>query len=132
MKSYLYFLSRETELHLLLTFRAKNLTHAEKIDIVLEVERQLMSSEHADKCIHLLWKGGFAGDGFTMWSEGVSEEDLSSEAISTLIKNSKLVRTNLPEYLEERMNTEFQFIVFAEESYVDSMLKNENLVHREN
>lgn len=123
MKSYLYFLSSETELHLLLTFRAKELTHAEKIDIVLEIERQIMSSEHADKCIHLLWKGGFAGDGFTMWSEAVSEEDLSSEAVSTLIKNSKLIRTNLPEYLEERMNTEVQFIVFAEENYVDFMLK---------
>lgn len=123
MKSYLYFLSSEADLHLLLTFRAKGLTHAEKIDIVLEVERQLMSSEHADKCIHLLWKGGFAGDGFTVWSEAVSEENLSFEAVSALMKNSKLVRTNLPEYLEDRMNTEAQFIVFAEEDYVNFILQ---------
>lgn len=123
MQSYLFFLSNKTDLHLLLTFRAKGLTHAEKIDIVLEVERQLMSSEHTDKCIHLLWKGGFAGDSFTVWSEAVSEKNLSFEAVSALIKNSKLVHTNLPEYLEERMSTEAQFIVFAEENYVKFMLK---------
>jgi len=123
MKSYLYFLSSETELHLLLTFRAKELTHAEKIDIVLKVERQLMSSEYADKHIHLLWRGGFAGDGFTVWSETDSEKGLSFDAISTLIKNAKLVRIDLSEYLEERMNSEAQFIVFAEEDFVNFMLK---------
>jgi len=122
MKSYLYFLSSETELHLLLNFRAKELTHAEKIDIVLEVERQLMSSEHADKHIHLLWKSGFGG-GFTIWSEAVSEQSISSDVISTLIKNTKLVRIDLPEYLEERMNSGAQFIVFAEEDFVNFMLK---------
>lgn len=123
MKSYLYFLSSETELHLLLTFRAKELTHAEKIDIVLEVERQLMPSEYAGKHIHLLWKSGFVDGGFTIWSEAVPEQSISSDVISTLIKNAKLVRIDLPEYLEDRMNSEAQFIVFAEENFVNFMLK---------
>lgn len=82
-----------------------------------------MSSEHADKCIHLLWKGGFAEDGFTVWSKAVSEENLSFEAVSALMKNSKLVSTNLPEYFEDRMNTGAQFIVFAQEDYVNFMLQ---------
>ncbi|CAM4093955.1 hypothetical protein [Acinetobacter pragensis] len=127
MQSYLYFLSSKADLHLLLTFRAKELTHAEKIDIVLEVERQLMSSEHADKHIHLLWRGGFAGDGFTIWSETDSEKSLSPEAVSALFKNAELVCIDLPEYLEERMNTEAQFIVFAEADYVDFMLENHSI-----
>lgn len=127
MESNLYGLSSESELHLLLSFRAKELTHSEKIEIVLEVEHQLMGTEYANKHIHLLWNSGFVNDEFTVWSEASSEQNISHEAKEALIKKSKLIRFKLPEYLDEKRNTDIQFIVFPEESYLRSMLKNHSI-----
>lgn len=123
MKPYLYFLSSENELHLLLTFRAKELTHAEKIDIVLEVERQLMETEYSDKHLHILWDNGYVNKEFTLWSETTPEKNIPQEIKDTLVKKSQLINLELPDYLDEKRNTEAQFIVFPEESYIRSMLK---------
>lgn len=123
MKPYLYFLSSENELHLLLTFRAKELTHAEKIDIVLEVERQLMETVYSDKHLHILWDSGYVNKEFTLWSETTPEKNIAQEIKDTLVKKSQLISLELPEYLDEKRNTEAQFIVFPEESYIRSMLK---------
>ncbi|SPL69468.1 hypothetical protein [Acinetobacter stercoris] len=123
MKSNLYALSNDQDLYILLTFRARNLTHTEKIDIILEVERQLMGTPFEDKYLHLLWSDGMGNGKFTLWSESKAEFVISFEQKISLVNSSQLETFNLPDYLYEMRDKNPHFIVFAEKSYVDGMLK---------
>lgn len=123
MSANMFALSNHSDLFVLLSFRAKNLTHPEKIDIVLEIERQLMETQFADKHLHLLWSTGYVNGVFTLWSESNSEYEISFDHKQTLIEKSKLEVFQLPVYLDKKQDANAQFIVFPEESYIRSMLK---------
>jgi hypothetical protein len=123
MKSYLYALMNEKNLYILVTFRAKDLTHPEKIDIILEVERELMGTPLEDKHLHLLWSDGMGNGKFTLWSESKSEFEISFEQKISLVNSSQLETFDLPDYLYEMRDKNPRFFVFAEKSYVDSMLR---------
>lgn len=123
MKSYLYALLNEKDLYILLTFRAKHLTHTEKIDIILEAERQLIGTTFGDKHLHLLWSDGMGNGKFTLWSESKAEFELSFEQKISLVNASQLETFDLPDYLYEMREKNPRFIVFAEKLYVDGMLR---------
>jgi len=123
MKSYLYALLNEKNLYILLTFRAQHLTHTEKIDIILEAERQLMGTTFEDKHLHLLWSDGMGNGKFTLWSESKVEFELSFEQKISLVNSSQLETFDLPDYLYEMREKNPRFIVFAEKLYVDGMLR---------
>lgn len=123
MKSNLYALLNENDLYILLTFRTKELTHSEKIDIILEVERELMGTPFDDKYLHLLWSDGMGNSKLTLWSESKVEFELSLEQKASLVDSSQLETFDLPDYLYEMRNNNPRFIVFPEKSYVNGMLR---------
>lgn len=52
MSSHLFTLSMPNDLYILLSFRPQNLTHVERIDLILEIERCLQQAHN--KHIHLV------------------------------------------------------------------------------
>lgn len=120
MSSHLFTLSTPSDVYVLLSFRAKNLTHVEKIEIILEIENSI--NQTSQKHIHLTWVDGYANSNLTIWSESDEVRTITFDSIKTFFSSSKYEKHDLPLYLQKKMNTEANFIVFPNESYVQSML----------
>lgn len=117
----LFVLSNSSESYLFLTFRAKDLTHSERIDIILEVERTIGSD--TKKRILLIWDHGFGSNDLTIWSEFHPEQTLALASIGSFFKAFELIKYPLPTYLKEQVNTSANFLVFPSENYVQRFIK---------
>ncbi|MFW2761168.1 hypothetical protein ACN6Q3_17410, partial [Acinetobacter baumannii] len=117
----LFVLSNSSESYLFLTFRAKDLTHSERIDIILEVERTIRSD--SKKRIHLIWDHGFGSSDLTIWSEFHTEQNLALESIGSFFKAFELTTYSLPTYLKDQVNKSTNFLVFPSASYVQRFIK---------
>jgi|GEM_PF-2550850 len=117
----LFVLSNSSESYLFLTFRAKDLTHSERIDIILEVERTIGSD--SKKRIHLIWDHGFGSSDLTIWSEFHTELNLALLSIGSFFKTFELIKYPLPTYLKNKINTSANFLVFPSENYLHRFIK---------
>ncbi|MBN6492929.1 hypothetical protein [Acinetobacter pittii] len=118
---YLFVLSNTSEVYLFLTFRTKDLTHSERIDIILEVERTIESD--IKKRTHLIWDNGFGSGDLTIWSEFHAEESLELSSFGNFFKNFKVAKYPLPTYLEYLISKSTNFQVFPSEGYIQRFLK---------
>lgn len=117
----LFVLSNSSESYLFLTFRAKDLTHSERLDIILEVERTIGSD--TKKRIHLIWDNGFGSSDLTMWSESHTEQTLALSSIQNFFKAFEMKKYPLPTYLKNKINTSANFLVFPSENYIQRFIK---------
>ncbi|HCA5260735.1 hypothetical protein NQ692_18935 [Acinetobacter baumannii] len=117
----LFVLSNSSESYLFLTFRAKDLTHSERIDIILEVERTIESD--SKKRIHLIWDHGFGSSDLTIWSEFHTEQNLALSSIKNFFKAFEMKKYPLPTYLKDQVNKSTSFLVFPSASYVQRFIK---------
>lgn len=118
-KASVFTLSNASDLYILLGFRARDLTHAEKIEIVLELEHSI---KHAtEKHIHLVWGQG-SRSALTIWSEAITEQTIAFDSISRFFNSTKFEQHPLPNHLYMRMEEKVQFTVFHDETYFLSML----------
>ncbi|WP_017396758.1 MULTISPECIES: hypothetical protein [Acinetobacter] len=120
MFSHLFTLSMPTDLYILLSFRAQNLTHVERIDIILEIERCLQQDDN--KHIHLVWNTGFSDSNLVIWSESLAESSIPFNTIQSFFSSAKFEKYVLPAYLQKKMNSDASYIVFPEQLYIQSML----------
>ncbi|MFY5899633.1 hypothetical protein [Acinetobacter pittii] len=118
---HLFVLSNSSDSYLFLTFRAKDLTHSERIDIILEVERTIESN--TKKRIHLIWDNGFGSSDLTTWSESHTEQTLALSSIENFFKAFEMKRYPLPAYLKNQINTSANFLVFPSENYIRRFIK---------
>ena len=119
-KLAVFTLSNASDLYILLGFRARDLTHAEKIEIVLELEHSI---KHAtEKHIHLVWGQG-SRSALTIWSEAATEQTITSDSIPKFLNSTKFEQHPLPDHLYMRMKEKAQFTVFHDEAYYLSMLQ---------
>ncbi len=109
-----------TDLFILLNFRAKNLTHNERIDIILEIERCLQQANN--KHIHLVCNTGFSDSNLIIWSESFVERVIPFNTIQSFFSSAKLEKYVLPAYLQKKMNSDASYIVFPQQQYIKSML----------
>lgn len=119
-KASVFTLSNASDLYVLLGSRARNLTHAEKIEIILELERSI--AQASEKHIHLVWSSGYYQSDLTVWSESSSGQTIEFKSIPQFILKSKFEQHPLPDYLYKKMDTNSQFIVFPDEPYFLTML----------
>lgn len=119
-KASVFTLSNSSDLYILLSFRAKDLTHAEKIEIILELERSIKQA--TEKHIYLVWGDGRSESDLTIWSESSTEKIVPFNSISQFFGKCKFAQHQLPDYLYKKMDTHPQFIVFPDEPYILSML----------
>lgn len=117
----LFVLSNSSESYLFLTLRAKDLTHSERIDIILEVERTIESD--TKKRIHLIWDHGFGSSDLTIWSEFHTEQNLALTSIGSFFKTFELIKYPLPTYLKSQVNKSTNFLVFPSASYVQRFIE---------
>ncbi|MDS7927986.1 hypothetical protein RMB03_02825 [Acinetobacter sp. V91_7] len=117
----LFVLSNASESYIFLTFRAKDLTHSERIDIILEVERTIEPG--SKRRIHLIWDHGFDSSDLTIWSEFHTEHNLALSSIGSFFKAFEMIKYPLPTYLKNQVNTSAHFLVFPSESYVQRFIK---------
>ncbi|MDH2625853.1 hypothetical protein QDS06_17155 [Acinetobacter baumannii] len=117
----LFVLSNSSESYVFLTFRAKDLTHSERIDIILEVERTIESD--TKKRIHLIWDNGFGSSDLTIWSEFHTEQNLALSSIKNFFKAFEMIKYPLPTYLKDHVNKSTSFLVFPSASYVQRFIK---------
>ncbi|MFL9575910.1 hypothetical protein [Acinetobacter baumannii] len=117
----LFVLSNSSESYLFLTFRAKDLTHSERIDIILEVERTI--GPDTEKRIHLIWDNGFGSSDLTIWSESHIEQTLAFSSIKNFFKAFEMIKYPLPTYLKNKINTSANFLVFPSENYIQRFIK---------
>ncbi|ENW48650.1 hypothetical protein F917_02522 [Acinetobacter baumannii NIPH 67] len=117
----LFVLSNSSESYLFLTFRAKDLTHSERIDIILEVEKTIGSD--TKKRIHLIWDNGFGSSDLTIWSESHTEQNLALSSIKNFFKSFEMLKYPLPTYLNNKINTSVNFLVFPSENYIQRFIK---------
>ncbi|WP_045126880.1 hypothetical protein [Acinetobacter nosocomialis] len=120
MSSHFFTLSMTTDLFILLNFRAKNLTHSERIDIILEIEHCLQQAHN--KHIHLVWNTGFSDSNLIIWSESFVERIIPFNTIQSFFCSAKFEKYVLPVYLQKKMNSDASYIVFPEQQYIQSML----------
>ncbi len=120
-KDLLFVLSNSYEIYLFLTFKAKDLTHSERIDIILEVERTIGSD--SKKRIHLIWDHGFGSSDLTIWSEFHTEQNLDLSSIRSFFKTFELIKYPLPTYLRHQINNSTNFLVFPSESHIQRFIK---------
>ena len=118
-KESVFTLSSSSDLYILLGFRAQDLTHAEKIEIILELERSITMAN--GKHIHLVWNKGSRSD-LTIWSESTQEKTIPFNSIPHFFSSTKFEQHPLPNYLYQMMNEKPQFIVFHSKDYFLSML----------
>lgn len=121
----LFVLSNSSESYLFLTFRAKDLTHSERIEIILEVERTIKSD--TKKRIHLIWDNGFGSSDLTIWSESHTEQTLAMSSIKNFFKTFEIIKYPLPAYLNNKINTSANFLVFPSENYIQRFIKQINV-----
>lgn len=100
MSSYLFTLSMPTDLYILLSFRAQNLTHVERIDIILEIERCFQQADN--KHIHLVWNTGFSDSNLVIWSESLAESSIPFNTIQSFFSSAKFEKYVLPAYLQKK------------------------------
>ncbi|MGR2826433.1 hypothetical protein FY048_13080 [Acinetobacter sp. 1124_18A] len=117
----LFVLSNSSESYLFLTFRAKDLTHSERIDIILEVERTI--EPDSKKRIHLIWDNGFASSDLKIWSEFHTEQTLALSSIRSFFETFALKKYAMPIYLKDKRNESNHFSVFPSESYIQRFIK---------
>jgi len=117
----LFVLSNSSESYLFLTFRAKDLTHSERIDIILEVERTI--EPDSKKRIHLIWDNGFASSDLKIWSEFHTEQTLALSSIRSFFETFALKKYVMPIYLKDKRNESNHFSVFPSESYIQRFIK---------
>lgn len=119
-KASVFTLSNSSDLYILLGFRARDLTHAEKIEILLELERSIKQVDA--KHVYLVWSDGRSESDLTIWSESSTEKIVPFNSISQFFEKCKFAQYQLPDYLYRKMNTHPQFIVFFDEPYFLTML----------
>ncbi|MDO7243189.1 hypothetical protein Q5M44_01410 [Acinetobacter pittii] len=117
----LFVLSNSSESYLFLTFRAKDLTHSERIDIILEVERTI--EPDSKKRIHLIWDKGFASSDLKIWSEFHTEQTLALSSIGSFFETFALKKYVMPIYLKDKRSKSNHFSVFPSESYIQRFIK---------
>lgn len=117
----LFVLSNSSEIYLFLTFRAKDLTHSERIDIILEVERTL--EPNSQRKIYLIWDNGFGSSDLTIWSEFHTEQTLALSSIRSFFETFEFKKYPLPIYLKHQLNTSTNFLIFPSENYLQRFIK---------
>lgn len=116
----IFTMSNSTDSYVLLNFRANQLTHSERIDILMELERSVPFINK--KRIHLIWNNGYAGSDLTVWSEIDIEKTIPHDEIMIFFTSKVLQNYDLPTYLHNKMNTDIHFMVFPSESYIHHVL----------
>ncbi|AXJ91381.1 hypothetical protein DKP84_14555 [Acinetobacter pittii] len=106
-------------------FGAKDLTHSERIEIILEVERTIRSD--TKKRIHLIWDNGFSSSDLTIWSESHTEQTLAMSSIENFFRTFEMIQYPLPAYLNNKINTSANFLVFPSENYIQRFIKQINV-----
>ncbi|OJK06368.1 MULTISPECIES: hypothetical protein [Acinetobacter calcoaceticus/baumannii complex] len=117
----LFVLSNSSESYIFLTFRANNLTHSERMDIILEVERTI--EPDSKKRMHLIWDNGFSSSDLTIWSQFHTEQNLAFSSIDNFFKAFEMLTYPMPAYLKEQMNKSTTFLVFPSAGYVQRFTK---------
>lgn len=100
MSSHLFTISMPNDLYILLSFRAQNLTHVERIDLILEIERCLQQAHN--KHIHLVWNKGFSDGNLVIWSESFAESFIPFNTIQSFFSSAKFEKYILPAYLQKK------------------------------
>ncbi|WP_373357823.1 hypothetical protein ACEN3H_12780 [Acinetobacter lactucae] len=114
----LFVLSNSSESFLFLTFRAKNLTHSERTDIILEAER--MIGADTKKRIYLVWDTGHAKSDLTVYagSEPNKEQIIAFSDIKNFFHSYEIQEYPLPTYLKKQRNISVNFTVFPSKDYI--------------
>ncbi len=118
----LYLLRSTTDIYILLTFRANDLSHSQKIDIIIDIEDHIKIKQDGDNKIHLVWSNGFIDSDLTIWSEQQSTQIIPYNDMSKFFIATKLETHPLPLDLKQKMNRTVSYMVFPDQDYVEAML----------
>lgn len=118
----LFLLNTEKIIYVLLTFRTNELSHAKKIELIVEIEDTLKNKFANRFPITLVWSSGNGKSEIKIWSENTTEQTLPYHEIKQFFKDSKLETYLMPDKLAKRVNLG-DFLVFPNKEYVEHSLR---------